>query len=132
MFTGLVEPMGTVRDVSNDGAGTRLRIEEPVIAKDLPVGASVAVNGVCLTVVDSDASTFSFEAGPETLKLTNLGELRPGMQVNLERALRVEIQASRFRRAMETLRARMEILARDQMCSMLARVPFSLDSRTKN
>jgi riboflavin synthase len=89
MFTGLVESLGTVREVSSDGTGTRLRIEEPMIAADAPLGASVAINGVCLTVVAGDDRTFSFQAGPETLKLTNLGELQPGMKVNLERALRV-------------------------------------------
>jgi riboflavin synthase len=89
MFTGLVESLGTVRDVSSDGAGTLLRIEEPTVAKDLPLGASVAVNGVCLTVVAADTLSFSFQAGPETLSLTNLVELRPGMKVNLERPLRL-------------------------------------------
>jgi riboflavin synthase len=89
MFTGLVESLGTVHEVSSDGTGTRLRIEEPMIAKDAPLGASIAINGVCLTVVAADERTFSFQAGPETLKLTNLGELEPGMKVNLERALRV-------------------------------------------
>ena len=89
MFTGLVESIGTVCSVVSDGTGTLLRIEESAIAKDLPLGASVAVNGVCLTVVAADAQSFTFQAGPETLKLTNLGELRPGMKVNLERSLRV-------------------------------------------
>ena len=89
MFTGLVESMGTVRDVSSDGTGTLLCIEEPMVAKDLPLGASVAVNGVCLTVVAADEQSFSFQVGPETLKLTNLGELRAGMKANLERSLRV-------------------------------------------
>jgi riboflavin synthase len=89
MFTGLVEAMGTVRDVVADGTGTLLNIEEPTIAKDLPLGASVAVNGCCLTVVAADERTFSFQAGPETLKLTNLGELQAGARVNLERSLKV-------------------------------------------
>lgn len=89
MFTGLVETLGTARDISPDGTGTLLRIGEPTIAKDLPLGASVAVNGVCLTVVAADETTFSFQAGPETLKLTNLGTLRVGMKVNLERSLRL-------------------------------------------
>jgi riboflavin synthase len=89
MFTGLVEAMGEVKDVSSDGTGTLLRIEQPDIAGELPLGASVAVNGVCLTVVAVDAQTCSFQAGPETLRLTNLGELRPGMKVNLERSLRL-------------------------------------------
>lgn len=89
MFTGLVESLGTVREVSSDGAGMRLRIEDPIIATDAPLGASIAINGVCLTVVAADERTFSFQAGPETLKLTNLGELQVGMKVNLERALRL-------------------------------------------
>lgn len=89
MFTGLVEALGTVRDVSSDGIGTLVRIEEPTIAADLPLGASIAINGVCLTVIAADSQSFSFQAGPETLNLTNLGELRPGIKVNLERSLRL-------------------------------------------
>jgi riboflavin synthase len=89
MFTGLVESLGTVRSVVSDGAGTLIAIEEPLVARNLPLGASVAVNGVCLTVVAGDERSFSFQAGPETLKLTNLGELQAGMKVNLERSLRL-------------------------------------------
>src|SRR5271166_4561321 len=89
MFTGLVESLGTVRSVVSAGAGTLLAVEEPLIAQDLPLGASVAVNGVCLTVVAGDERSFSFQAGPETLKLTNLGELQAGAKVNLERSLRL-------------------------------------------
>ena len=89
MFTGLVEALGTVGNVATDGSGTVLTIAEPTIAQDLPLGASVAVNGVCLTVVAADPQAFSFQAGPETLRLTNLGELRTGMRVNLERSLRI-------------------------------------------
>ena len=89
MFTGLVEALGTVRDVREDGAGRILRVEEPTIVSDLPLGASVAVNGVCLTVVECQQNIFVFQAGPETLRCTNLGELRAGERVNLERSLRV-------------------------------------------
>src|SRR2546426_273915 len=89
MFTGLVEALGSVRTVTSDGAGTLLTVEEPALAQDLPLGASVAVNGVCLTVVAADERSFSFQAGPETLKLTNLGALKAGAKVNLERALRL-------------------------------------------
>ncbi len=89
MFTGLVESLGTVRDIASDGAGALLTIEDTGIANELPLGASVAVNGVCLTVVSADKRSFAFQVGPETLKLTNLGELCPGMRVNLERSLRV-------------------------------------------
>jgi riboflavin synthase len=89
MFTGLVEVMGTVRQRQGDGTGMRLGVEEPKIAADAPLGASVAVNGVCLTVIERDDTFFVFEIGPETLRCTNLGELRPGDRVNLERSLRV-------------------------------------------
>src|SRR4051794_1913369 len=89
MFTGLVESLGTVRRVVPEGAGTLLTVEDALVATGLPLGASVAVNGCCLTVVAVEGSTFSFQAGPETLKLTNLGALVVGDQVNLERSLRV-------------------------------------------
>lgn len=88
MFTGLVESLGTVRNVASDGAGTLLTIDDPLIAQEAPLGASIAINGVCLTVVAADARSLSFQAGPETLKLTNLGELRAGARVNLERSLK--------------------------------------------
>src|SRR5947209_3782010 len=89
MFTGLVETMGTVRSIDPQGSGRRLWIVDATIAQGLPIGASVAVNGVCLTVVACDGDTFAFQAGPETLQRTNLGELRAGARVNLERSLRV-------------------------------------------
>ena len=88
MFTGLVEALGTVRQRRDDGAGVRLCVTEPHIAQDAPLGASIAVNGVCLTVVERDPTSFAFQIGPETLRCTNLGELRPGDRVNLERSLR--------------------------------------------
>jgi len=90
MFTGLVEALGTVQSVSPDGAGGRhLVVAEPAIAPELAVGESIAVNGACLTVVEFDPATFRFQAGPETLLRTNLGELVPGNRVNLERSLRL-------------------------------------------
>ena len=89
MFTGLVEAMGIVRGLKSDGAGKVLRLEQASIADDLPIGASVAINGVCLTVVERAGNSFSFQAGPETLRCTNLGELAVGDRVNLERALQV-------------------------------------------
>ncbi len=89
MFTGLVEALGAVRELNADGAGRLLAIEAPAFAAELALGESVAVNGCCLTVVAHDAETCRFEAGPETLRRTNLGELRPGDRVNLERSLRV-------------------------------------------
>jgi riboflavin synthase len=89
MFTGLVEALGVVGDLSIDGAGCHLSLIEPAIAPDLVLGESVAVNGVCLTVVSSSADTFAFQVGPETLRRTNLGQLQIGDRVNLERSLRL-------------------------------------------
>jgi riboflavin synthase len=89
MFTGLVEALGTVAAITTDGPGRLLEIAEPRLAPELARGESVAVNGVCLTVVETAAATFRFQAGPETLRLTNLGELQAGSRVNLERSLRL-------------------------------------------
>src|SRR5262245_39013509 len=89
MFTGLVEALGVVQQLTPDGAGRLLTIEEPHLAPQLAVGESVAVNGACLTVVECDATAFRFQAGPETLRRTTLGGLAAGDRVNLERALRL-------------------------------------------
>jgi riboflavin synthase len=89
MFTGLVEALATVRAVTPQGAGRRLRLAVPEFAGQLSLGESVSVNGACLTVVEHDAESCDFEAGPETLSRTNLGELREGDRVNLERSLRL-------------------------------------------
>jgi len=89
MFTGLVEALGTVHQIEADGPARHLVIREARLAPELALGDSVAVNGCCLTVVARDADTFRFQAGPETLQRTNLGELVPGDRVNLERALRL-------------------------------------------
>jgi riboflavin synthase len=89
MFTGLVESLGEVRRIEPDGAGRLFVVAEPRMAPELNVGDSVAVNGACLTVVRHDRETASFQAGPETLRRTNLGELAPGGRVNLERSLRL-------------------------------------------
>jgi riboflavin synthase len=89
MFTGLVEVLGLVRDAAADGAGCRLTVAAPAIAAELRPGDSVAVNGACLTVVAADAESCAFQLSPETLQRTNLGELRPGDRVNLERSLRL-------------------------------------------
>src|SRR5581483_9047528 len=89
MFTGLVETLGTLTRQAPDGTGgTRLTLAAP-FAADLALGESVAVNGVCLTVVEQTPDDFLVQAGPETLRRTNLGDLRPGARVNLERSLRL-------------------------------------------
>jgi riboflavin synthase len=90
MFTGLVESMAAVRRIEPDGAGGKhIVLTAPSLAAELALGESVAVNGACLTVVERDAETVRFQAGPETLQRTNLAELVSGDRVNLERALRL-------------------------------------------
>jgi riboflavin synthase len=89
MFTGLVEALGVVREQTFDGAGCRLTLLAPAIAADLALGESVAVNGACLTVVAHNAESLTFQVGPETLRRTNLGVLKVGDRVNLERSLRL-------------------------------------------
>jgi riboflavin synthase len=92
MFTGLVEALGTVNAIANEGNSQRLQIEVPTsflegdsAAKRL--GDSVSINGCCLTVVEADGSLWSFQAGAETLDRTNLDQLEIGDVVNLERAM---------------------------------------------
>lgn len=87
MFTGLVEKIGTVRRVSR-GAGLVLEIGFDPWTRPLEEGESVAVNGVCLTVVRCDATRFTADVLRETESRTGLAELLPGDRVNLERALR--------------------------------------------
>jgi riboflavin synthase len=89
MFTGLVEALGSIEGVEPDGAGGRHLVVAVPFATELALGESVAINGACLTVVERDARTCRFQAGPETLRRTNLGELAHGDRVNLERSLRL-------------------------------------------
>jgi riboflavin synthase len=89
MFSGIVEALGTVVELKPEPPGCRLIVREPKIAAEVRVADSVSVNGCCLTVIDQQADTFAFQAGPETLARTNLGDLAPGGRVNLERALAV-------------------------------------------
>lgn len=88
MFTGLVEELGTVREVARRGAVVRLAVTARLAREGSEPGASVAVNGVCLTVVAAPPAGLEFEIGPETLTRTTLGRLEPGDAVNLERPLR--------------------------------------------
>jgi riboflavin synthase len=90
VFTGIVEAVGRVVAVEPAGEKSRLRIEAPRVADGAAVGSSIAVNGACLTVVESTAQQVVFEAVRETLDRSSLGDLRPGARVNLERALRAD------------------------------------------
>lgn len=89
MFTGIVEELGTVVAVEEAGDTTRLTIEGPVVTTDATHGASIAVDGVCLTVTDDAraAGRFTVDMMGETLARTALGDLEPGDRVNLERAM---------------------------------------------
>lgn len=90
MFTGIVEAVGRVVALEPHGEKARLRVEAPRVADGAPLGASIAVNGACLTVVEATATEVVFEVVRETLDRTSLGALRPGARVNLERALRAD------------------------------------------
>jgi riboflavin synthase len=82
MFTGIIEELGVV-----ERAGARLRIQCSTVLEDSREGASIAVNGVCLTAVELDARSFGADLAPETIRRSNLGDLRVGSRVNLERPL---------------------------------------------
>lgn len=89
MFTGIVEGMGEVAEVRAQPPGVRLRIRARQLAADARLGDSIAINGCCLTVVETDGDVLAFDAGAETLSRTNLGRLTAASRVNLERSLRV-------------------------------------------
>ncbi|AWV06468.1 riboflavin synthase [Marilutibacter maris] len=89
MFTGIIEGVGRLAATQPLGGDVRLRIEAGSLPFDhVDLGESIAVNGVCLTVIEFDAQGFCADASNETLALTTLGRLRPGAPVNLERAMR--------------------------------------------
>jgi len=87
MFTGIVEELGTVESVAVRSAGARLKVRCGTVMEDMTQGASIAVNGVCLTAVDLRPDAFHADLAPETLRRSNLGDLRAGSRVNLERPL---------------------------------------------
>lgn len=85
MFTGIVEELGTVASID----GPRLRIDASIVIEDAKIGDSTAVNGCCLTVVDLGAGWWEADVTEESFARTNLGDLRPGSPVNLERPVRL-------------------------------------------
>lgn len=87
MFTGLVEAVGRVAGMKPVPGGWRLAVETS-LAREVRVGDSVAVNGVCLTMVDDEADMIAADIGPETARVTTLGSLAAGSPVNLERSMR--------------------------------------------
>ncbi len=89
MFTGIIEELGRVRSIDPHGDGASITIEAGTVLSDATIGASIAVNGCCLTVTEFSADHWVADAVPETLDRTNLGLLVSGDRVNLERPLAV-------------------------------------------
>ena len=89
MFTGLIEGVGEVAELKPTSAGFRLRLTTP-LSTELTPGESLAVNGVCLTVVAADADGVHMDVAPETIRVSSLGSLKLGGVVNLERSMRAE------------------------------------------
>jgi riboflavin synthase len=90
MFTGIIEELGEVSACANG----HLSVNCQLVMSDMTLGASIAVNGVCLTAVELRPDGFSADLAPETLNRTNLGDLRPGDPVNLERPLMLQTRLS--------------------------------------
>ncbi|MBQ8921311.1 MAG: riboflavin synthase [Oscillospiraceae bacterium] len=87
MFTGIVEEIGTVQSIQTGSAACVLTVAAETVTADVHIGDSIAVNGTCLTVCRADAHCFSADVMPETMRRTNLGALKRGSKVNLERAM---------------------------------------------
>ena len=87
MFTGIVEAVGTLAEVKGTGGGFRVRIQAP-LSSGMKEGDSLAVNGVCLTVILIDGDHILADVGPETSRVTTFGALQRGQEVNLERPVR--------------------------------------------
>lgn len=87
MFTGIIEELGRVRTIAEMPGGLRMEVEARTVTQGTNSGDSIAVNGVCLTVLEPNDRGFAAEVSPETLQRTTLGRLSAGSPVNLERAL---------------------------------------------
>ncbi len=87
MFTGLIEEIGVLRSVRREGQAMVLGIEARRIMEDIRLGDSISVNGVCLTVIRYDSSSFAVDVMPETYRHTSLKFMQPGSKLNLERAI---------------------------------------------
>lgn len=89
MFTGIVEEIGTLKEIIPSSQSIKLTVQCQKVIQDVKVGDSIAVNGICLTVTKFTSNSFTADVMPETMRKTNLGSLRVGEKVNLERALRL-------------------------------------------
>lgn len=88
MFTGIVEEVGLVKEIIPGSQSIKLAIKCQKIMKDVKIGDSIAVNGICLTVTSLGTGAFTADVMPQTMRKTNLGRLKAGEKVNIERALR--------------------------------------------
>jgi riboflavin synthase len=89
MFTGIVEELGTIRQVTPHATGARLEVAASMVLEDIQVGDSISLNGCCLTVVAATPETYTVDVVEESLRVTSLGDLRIGDRVNLERSVRL-------------------------------------------
>ncbi len=87
MFTGIIEEVGTVQTIQHSGNSSFIKIQAEKVLEDVHIGDSIAVNGVCLTVTESDRNTFRADVMNETLDRSSLGSLKKGSPINLERAM---------------------------------------------
>ena len=87
MFTGIIEEVGRVQRLWQSDGGWQLRIAAAGVLADVQLGHSIAINGTCLTVTEFNSDSFTVGLSPETLRCTNLGDLLPAAEVNLERSL---------------------------------------------
>ncbi len=87
MFTGIIEELGAIRRITPARDGARLEVSARTVLSDAKLGDSIAVNGVCLTVVDKGSDWFAADVSAETLRRTSLKQAKTGSRVNLERAM---------------------------------------------
>jgi riboflavin synthase len=90
MFTGLIEDVGRVASLVMNEQSAVLTVESSLAVRGIPLGASIAVNGACLTVVQKSKKSVAFDVSPETLERTSLATIKPGTLLNLERSMRLQ------------------------------------------
>ena len=89
VFTGIIEELGTIKGVRRQSEGIRLSVSAKVVMDGMKTGDSIAVNGACLTVTEFDSVSFTADVSGETVNRTNIGKLRVGEKVNLERPMKL-------------------------------------------
>ena len=88
MFTGIIEEKGTIKELRATGNSSIIKIEcHKILGPDTHIGDSISVNGICLTVTNMDATSFTADVMPETIRMSSLDQLNVGSKVNLERAM---------------------------------------------